>query len=313
MLDSDKGFFLVGGYPTGGYHFIVDVQETYVTVACFKEVFETSAGVFQNPSKRMPVEWSTVSEKLTSPITDMNKSGLPDNWGKGELIDNYPTAGDHRVEYLGRTMFTPGGMIGQDELSDYSLLDITISGGKNVQSWSNRFSSSRQDKIDTSFRHRAKTSSPTIMAIFWPLKVANLSETRIEILGSLSNVTLINGTVPTGTIDGPAVIPNDGRWYEQFYFHVKTEADLTVPAGGTINVPLQLHWNKPDAPKCEASIKLKVEEVSGYAPHKRVTTDNHGFATVRVSALGLAAGETVQAKFNLDHFSSLGVINVRVV
>lgn len=305
MLDSDKGFYLITGYPSMGRHFIIDVQPTYVSVAVFKEAETTAAD--------LSVDWETVSQQFNDLGQDPNNSGLPNQYLKGLIVKGYPNMGDQLVECLGQTIFTPKGMTGLDELSDYSLLDITLNNQGVLQSWSNRFSASRQDKIDTSFRYRAKTSSPTIMAIFWPLKVASLLETRIEILANPDNVTFANGTVPTGTIDGPAVIPNDGHWYKQFYFHVETEADLTVPAGGTVDVPIQLRWNKPDAPKCEASLKLKVEEVSGYAPHKRVTTDANGFATVRVSALGLVAGETVQAKFNMDHFSGIGFVNVRVV
>lgn len=304
MLDSDKGFYLITGYPDMGRHFIVDVQPTYASVAVFKEA---------DPAGKEILDWDAVSDKFEAPVQDLNKSGMPDNSILGAIIAGLPTADGKTVECLGRTTFTPEGMVGRDELSDYSLLDITLNSQDVLQSWSNRFSSSRQDKIDTSFRYRAKTSSPTMMAIFWPFRVTDLAETRIEILANPSNVTFTNGTVPTGEIDGPVNIVNDGRWYEQFYFHVEVPTGLTVPAGGTVDVPIQLKWNKPGAPTCKASAGLKVEALSGYAPHKRITTDANGSATVRVSALGLTAGETVKAKFNMDHFSNVGQVIVEVV
>lgn len=303
MLEEDKGFYVVRGYNTFGRHYAVDVKPEYVGFATFTEA----------PGLEPDLEWAELKEYLETPTDRFHASGMPDQTYTGRILKDFPTAKGKTVRYGGRIYFHLDGMIGRDELSDYSIIDLATAPSGDVLPWRNRFARSSREKVDTSFRHRARNPQQIGVVVFWPLRVDDLTQTRIEIVTGPEGAVMLNDTTPTGEIDGPAVIPEDGRWYEQFYFHAEADPKLTVPAGELIEIPIQLRWRKPEAPACEAEVTLKVEEVAGFAPLKRVHTNAKGQGFVRASAHGLRAGEQLVLKLNTDHFSGVGKLVVEVV
>lgn len=304
MLDNDKGFYVVKGYNTLGRYYAIDLKPTYLGMATFTEV--------RGPEP-VDLTWDFLKEYLETPFRSFNASGMPDERYAGQVVSGMPLAGGKNVRYGGRVYLHLDGMNGLDELSDYSLIDMATDPNGKILPWQNRLAHSSQEKVHTSFRHRARRPQQIGAVVFWPLKVDDLTQTRVEVVTGPEGVVLLNDTKTTGEIDGPKVIPNDGKWYEQFYFSAVTDQTVKVPAGESVEVAVQLHWNKPGVPFCTAAVDLKIEEVSGYVPRKRVRTNENGFATVKVHALGLEPGEKVVAKLRTDHFSSVGKIEVEVV
>ena len=305
MLEDDKGLFIVKGYNTRRRFYALDVKADYVGLASF--ILEP------DERKEGETDWADIEAFISEPDTGLNKSGMPDLRRSGELIEDFPLSDGKVVKYMGRVYFHLDGMNGVDEIVDYSLVDLATTGEGIPLPWRNRFAASAREKIDTSFRHRARSLQQVGAVVFMPLAVSDLSQARIEVVTGPEGVILLNDTKETGTIDGPTVIPNDGKWYEQFYFKAQAPADLFVPAGGNIDIPIQLNWQKPDEPNCAAEVTLKVEEVSGFFPQKRLRTDGGGAATLTAMALGLKPGDLLVAKIGTDHFSAVGKITVEVV
>ena len=99
--------------------------------------------------------------------------------------------------------------------------------------WRNRFAQTAREKVDTSFRHRARERLSNALVVFMPI-AAPFDQTRIEVLCE-GDPILLNGTALAGRIPD-ADIPKDGIWFKQFYFHAVADGPagevLCVPAGG---------------------------------------------------------------------------------
>ena len=175
--------------------------------------------------------------------------------------------------------------------------------------WRNRFAQSAREKVDYSFRHRARTQASNALVIFMPI-AGPLSGARVELLCDQDPI-LLNGTSVAGRIDD-ATIPNDGVWFKQFYFHAMATETMTVPAGGRVDVPVALKWNGNDTP-CAHALTLKLESDAGYLPKRRLTTDENGLGSFAIEALGLSPGDRIAVKINTEHYTAIGKIMVEVV
>lgn len=307
MRKSEQGFYVVKGYGVVR-HYAIDLQPGYLGFATFTEL-EDGADLLAFPHH---MGWAELEAYLSEPYNGFNASGMPDSMFAGVVITDCPMT-KRPVRYGGRVYLHLDGMKGRDEWTDYSLIDLATGPDGMVLPWRNRFAASAREKVDTSFRHRARQPQQIGAVVFLPFKVDDLRQARVEVVTGPNGAHLLNDTRVSGEIDGPKVIPEDGLWYRQFYFEAKAPKGLTVPAGGSIDVPVQLYWQKPRSPMCKGAITLKVEEVAGFAPIKRLHLDSNGSGTLRAVALGLQAGEQVVFKLNADHFSGLGKIVVGVV
>ena len=200
-------------------------------------------------------------------------------------------------------------MNGVDEIVDYSLLDIAVGQGGRPLSWRNRFAQSAREKIDLSFRHRAREGIANALVVFLPFDVP-FDQARIEVLCQTDPI-LLNGTVIAGRIDD-ATIPKDGVWFKQFYFHAVTTEVVTVAPDGRVDVPFQLVWTSDGSPVMR-SATFKLEADAGYLPRRRVTTDANGHGVISVEARGLAVGDVIAVKINTEHYTAIGKLRVEVV
>ena len=309
MRDQDKGFYVVKGYDMAR-HYAIDLHRDYLGFAAFTEVdVDTGEDVDVDYDS---MKWAELEEYLSTPYRSFHASGMPDTMYAGAVVADFPLT-QKPVRYGGRVYLHIDGMRGRDEWTDYSLIDLATGPDGMVLPWRNRLAASAREKIDTSFRHRARAPQQIGAVIFLPFKVDDLRQARVEVVTGPNGAHLLNDTKLSGEIDGPKVIPDDGLWYRQFYFEAKAPKGLTVPAGGEIDIPMQLHWQKPKSPKCHGALTLKVEEIAGYAPIKRVDLDGQGSGHLRAVAVGMRPGERMVFKINADHFSGLGKLVVEVV
>jgi len=132
-----------------------------------------------------------------------NKAGFVDLSHNETLIPDLPGT-DAGAIYKGRSYIFADGMNGADEIVDYSLLDIAVGQGAKPLSWRNRFAQSAREKIDLSFRHRAREGISNALVVFLPFEVP-FDQARIEVLCQTDPI-LLNGTVIAGRIDD-ATIP----------------------------------------------------------------------------------------------------------
>ena len=289
---------------TARLHYAVDVQETYAGLAVF-EPCEPGQGVRDAVGTAV---WSEIKGVLEEPITAQNKAGFVDLTGNGTFVPDLPGC-PHGAVYKGRSYIFLDGMVGHDELTDYALIDIMTDNNGFPLPWRKRFAQSAREKVDTSFRHRARTQASNALVIFMPI-AGPLSGARVELLCDQDPI-LLNDTTVAGRIDD-ATIPNDGVWFKQFYFHAKGPASATVPAGGRADIPVQLIWNKSEAP-CANALKLKLDSDAGYLPKRRLATDAQGQGSFAVEALGLSTGEQIAVKINTEHYTAIGKVIVEVV
>ena len=294
-------------YNTGTpLHYAVDVQDTYAGLAVFArcgagEGLRNSVGA---------MEWAELSEELATPFDQDRGAGFVDMRGNGIFVPDLPGC-PHGGIYKGRSYVFPGGMRGHDEITNHALIDIMTDNAGFPQPWRNRFAQSAREKVDLSFRHRARMQASNALVIFMPIK-GPLSSARIEILCDQDPI-LLNGTTVAGRIDD-ATIPNDGQWFKQFYFHAVASdpAVLSVPAGGRAEVPIALRWNGDGAP-CAHALALKLDSDAGYLPKRRLMTDANGAGSFVIEALGLSPGDQIAVKINTEHYTAIGKIILEVV
>lgn len=288
-------------------HYAVDVKPSYAGLAVFVPVPEgASAGMAGL------MLWADLRTYLETPPDFGNAAGFVDTRHDEVFIPDLPGTA-HGGIYKGRSYIFAAGMNGVDEIVDFSLLDIAVGPNAQPLPWRNRFAQTAREKVDTSFRHRARERLSNAMVVFMPM-TAPFDQARIEVLCEADPI-LLNGTTLTGHIPD-ADIPKDGIWFKQFYFHAVADSPanevLRVPAGGRAEVPVRLRWNEEGAP-CAHAATLKLESDAGYLPNRRLVTDETGQGHFAVEALGLAAGERITVKINTEHYTAIGKIVLEVV
>jgi hypothetical protein len=289
---------------TARLHYAVDVQDAYAGICVFEPCQEGQAA----PDYIGEIAWQDLKEALEEPQDSFNKAGFVDLEGNGVFVPDLPGCPRGAV-YKGRSYIFLDGMVGHDELTDYALIDIMTDNNGFPLPWRNRFAQSAREKVDYSFRHRARTQASNALVIFMPI-AGPLSGARVELLCDQDPI-LLNGTSVAGRIDD-ATIPNDGIWFKQFYFHAQGPASVTVPAGGWADIPVHLIWNKSEAP-CAKALKLKLDSDAGYLPKRRLTTDAQGQGSFAVEAIGLSPGDRIAVKINTEHYTAIGKIILEVV
>ena len=292
-------------YNTGTpLHYAVDVQDTYAGIAVFAR--SEAGGGLRNSVGAMA--WAELSAELTTPFDQDRGAGFVDMRGNGLFVPDLPGC-THGGIYKGRSYVFLDGMRGHDEITDHALIDIMTDNAGFPQPWRNRFAQSAREKVDYSFRHRARVQAANALVIFMPIK-GPLPSARIEVLCDQDPI-LLNGTTVAGRVDDET-IPNDGQWFKQFYFHATATETVTVPAAGRTHVPISLRWNSDGAP-CAHALALKLESDAGYLPKRRLTTDASGVGSFAVDALGLSPGDQIAVKINTEHYTAIGKIILEVV
>jgi hypothetical protein len=291
-------------YNTGSrLHYAVDVQESYAGIAVFAPCGQgegTRDGI-------ATISWAELEEALATPNAEVSAAGFVDLRANGTFVPDLPGCPFGAI-YKGRSYIFTSGMRGHDEITDHALIDLMTDNAGFPLPWRNRFAQSAREKVDLSFRHRARAQAANVLVIFMPI-AGPLSSSRIEILCHQEPI-LLNGTSVAGRIDD-ATIPNDGQWFKRFYFHAVPTAVVSVPAGGRAEVPIALRWNGDDTP-CAHALVMKLESDAGYLPRRRLATDANGRGSFFVEALGLARGERIAVKINAGHYTAIGKIILEV-
>lgn len=284
-------------------HYAVDIKADYAGLA----VFELAApGTATGMGGVMP--WADLRAHLEVLPDFGNQAGFVDLARNECFIPDLPGTRAGAL-YKGRSCLFAAGMRGQDELVDHALIDLAIGADGRPLSWRNRFAQSAREKVDTSFRHRAREGISNGLVLFLPV-VVPFDQARIEVLCQTPPI-LLNGTCLAGVIDD-ATIPKDGVWYKQFYFHAVGPVSLTIPAGGRVDVPVALKWNA-DGSTFAHALPLKLDSDAGYLPKRRLLTAPDGTGCFGVEATGLSPGDRITVKLNTEHYSGIGKIVLEVV
>ena len=158
---------------TARLHYAVDVQETYAGICVFEPCQEGQIA----PDYICALAWQDLKEALEEPQENSNKAGFVDLEGNGIFVPDLPGC-PHGAIYKGRSYIFLDGMVGHDELTDYALIDIMTDNSGFPLPWRNRFAQSAREKVDYSFRHRARTQASNALVIFMPI-AGPLSGARI--------------------------------------------------------------------------------------------------------------------------------------
>ena len=140
-------------YNTGSrLHYAVDVQESYAGIAVFAPC-DAGEGVRDGVGV---MTWANLAAELATPYDYADGAGFVDLRGNGIFVPDLPGC-LHGGIYKGRSYVFPDGMRGHDEITDHALIDIMTDNAGFPQPWRNRFAQSAREKVDLSFRHRART------------------------------------------------------------------------------------------------------------------------------------------------------------
>lgn len=227
--------------------------------------------------------------------------------GAWTLIKGAPVESGY-VVYQGSSAFILDGNLGEDEWTDYTLLECPYTSQFTPGPWRNRFALTAIGRINRSFRWRQLQNEGTLAALFVPFAGKSLLDSRLELLTAYKPV-MIQGRLDDSLHERE--IPKDGLWWKNFYWHVRQEGPVKIAKDGTTDIPVRLLWNKGDKPCANAAV-LKVEADAGYVPMRRIVFDKDGRAKVRVSALGLLPGEKIRLKFSAGSFTNVGTVEVTV-
>lgn len=298
----ETGLFVVKNAETM-LHYAVDMAPDYIGVAVFEIV---AAGVSSGMGGIL--EWASLKSYLETPPEPFGGSGAVDLYLNETFVPDMPHLA-HGAIYKGRSYLFLQGAAGEDELVDYSLIDIPIGFNGQPRTWRNRFAQSSREKIANAPRFRQRERVMNALTLAMPIKAGSTSGVRAELICAGEPVYL-NGTAPSGYLE-EAGLENSGQRYRQFFFSA-SGAPATVSAGETVDVPFQLFWNGSGDP-VERELTFKLDADAGYLPRRRVTTDAMGRGIVSFCAQGLVAGECAQIKINAEHFTALGKLAVEVV
>lgn len=286
-------------------HFAIDVKPDYAGIAVFvraeKGAQFGSTGV---------VAWVDLLAYLeTSPVFG-KRAGFVDLAFSEFFVPDLPGVA-HGGIYKGRSYVFPNGMHGIDEIVDYSLIDIAVDHLDRPMPWRNRFAISAREKIDYSFRFRAREGLENALTVFLPFN-APLDTVRIELPCAIEPI-LLNGTNITASLREED-LAQDGQRFKQWFFRAVADADapLTVKAGETLSIPYHLEWME-SGELCRGATRFKLDADAGYIPVRRSKTDTEGKGSLAITALGLSAGDRVHVKLNAEHYSAVGVFAVEVV
>ena len=295
MLDQHKGFYALTG--TLPYRLVLHLTDTMLTIGLFKGI----------DADKVDIGFEVLAAHIQSTPRD---GGRFDPAYKGFVTSDLPGS-TALYRYLGRVSLDLAGARGKDELVDYSRIEFTCSSEGQLNTWENRLIRSRFDKNELGVRNEAKGDLTSLCYIWMPIFTGSFLDTRIILIGDPETHILLGNTPVPEAIDSGA-FPSNSRGYLDFYWSASAPTGLTVPAGGSINIPIELIENADGSSLAHAT-KLKLDALSGYLPKKRVTTAADGSAATTVTALGLSPGDILDIKINTDHYTGIGRIQVAVV
>lgn len=211
---------------------------------------------------------------------------------------------DQAFSFRGKAVFDLDGVLGADEVVDYSAIDIPIDHTGSPIAVVNRFSETKLAKSRQGFRYRALFPQSSGLVVHLPFVAESLRDVVVEAMHGPIGYA---GDRPDQTVS-PAVSGS----VQQFYWHIEADAPA-VPAGGSADVSFHIVVNGGGIRPQIRATRIFVEADRGYLPRREVTTDSEGRGTVRVQALGLEAGERIKLKFNATHYTALGKVFIPVV
>lgn len=322
-MGIDTGFYLINNLVTR-QHYAVNITDTFVQLSVF-EHFEDPVDLADNDLETIEsiqaylnalvqnmrtnlemISWAEFKPQYIDSGT-FNPGGGVDKRGFGIYIPDLPNTTRGGV-YRGTSTIYSDGMTGLDEIVDFSLIDIMVGSDGSPLPWRNRFAQTSNEKVEYSFRHRARESAGNALVIFMPFE-KRFTDCRIELLCQLDPI-LLDTTSVTAEVDD-TTIPKDGLWFKNFYWNAKQiTSNITVPAGGTVDVPFEIVWNNGSG-RCDVTTKLKLDCDAGYLPKRRATTTS-GLGSFKASALGLSAGDEMNVKISAEHYTAIGKVNIQV-
>jgi hypothetical protein len=295
MLEQHKGLYALAG--TLPYRMAVHLTDAVLTIGLFKGI----------EADKVDIGFDVLAAHIQS---TPREGGRFDPAYAGFVTGDLPGSAT-LYRYLGRVSLDLAGARGKDELVDYSRIEFTCTNDGQLNTWENRLIRSRFDKNELGVRNRAKGDLTSLCYIWMPIMTGLLADTRI-ILVEGPEPHIMPGNTPVPQSIDTTAFPSDSRGYLDCYWSASTPNGLTVPAGGSVNIPIQLVENT-DGSNLAHATKLKLDALSGYLPRKRVTTAADGSAEVTVTGLGLNPGDILDVKINTDHYTGIGRIQVDVV
>lgn len=257
----------------------------------------------------------------TAPAQIAYRAGTPDLSMTGRYVDGLPPDDGDRAEMtfqvMGKITLDLDGPLGHDEWVDYSIFDFLCATDGTPQLIVSRFAVTGGLKAGFSARMRSLFPHAANSHITLCLPFAKRDLREVELIAVSWGRYKPLGFVPDE--ERAAVPPGAKLAYGLYEAAPRADADLSVPAGGTISVPIYLRWKSnidyghAAGTPARHRTRLKVEASAGYVPYRVVEMDEHGEGRLRLTALGLAPGDDIKVKLNATHFTGVGSFVIRVV
>lgn len=307
------GVYLITNCPHRDHiRHIITIDERNITVTSFVDSYNDKM-----PWDTMKHDWIDYREEeefFTQHATDQNygeSTNLQAQWkGNGKFFKFPPN--EYRWTFTGKKTFSLDGMSGLDEITDVSVIDFCVLFDGTATHWRNRLIETKPGKIMEPNRWRQTQDVSSGITLFLPFKTKNLlTDARVHVIGGPPPVMNVEptGYLPFGSDDV------NKSWIYYMFSVVPMETDLTIGADEWKTIQVKLEWNaliiRDQA--INKSSKFVVETDCGYLPYRRLLTDESGVGEIKLSALGLKAGDEIKVKIGNEHYTSLGKFIVKVV
>ena len=301
------------GSSSRNYIPVAHVTEDRLTIA----TLFPAHGIYTTVTK----SWADVAAWIKENSTDsVALSGAPVRMiSEGNHIvkvDDVPECeGSYFV--MGKLTLSLNGLLGQDELADYSVLDFYMSRAAEPYAIMNRLAITQITRAMHPCRARSlyAPDAAKVASVVFPFRPATMSDAAlIEVPWGKYRPILLDRTFTQERASRPtssALV--DGLWRADF------SAGLTVPAGGALQVSVQLKWNGGECYSwakdsiCARATELSLQAHSGYLPKRKIVTNASGAASFMIRATDLAPGDKIKIKAQAGYFTKVGATEITVI
>lgn len=301
------GFY--GPYPKTEYQLHFYIEGSVVTAGILFPL-DLEVAPYSTMSYEHYLAW------IQEGTQEYSKAGYPNNFTNDTFVKGIPGHDPEQwFQVRGKISFDLTYATGVDEITDFSIVDLNINNDGTFAGIHNRFARTKNDKVVKSHRARAMINVTTVATFVFPFASSTFNDAELII------IPFGEGGEPIGIIPDfrRTAQPPGERLITDMYSPKFDVPVIQVTPEELIEIPFVTTWNGGHEYPHSAGepinqpVKYTVEATSGYAPVRRVETDNQGNGKVRFRASDLLPGDKAKIKLNIGHFSNIGHIDIEVI
>ncbi|KJZ17427.1 hypothetical protein TW86_04020 [Halomonas sp. S2151] len=242
-------------------------------------------------------------------------AGYPNNNYNHYIVTGVPGHDpEARFLILGKLGFDLRYAAGEDEVTDFTILDVNIYNDRTLAGIQNRFANTRNEKAIKSHRVRALDNVSTVATIVFPYKSDTFEDAELVVV-PYNETGRPLGMEPDVWFDAK---PPGERLIADMYSPKFVQPVVEAKAGELVRIPFSTTWNGGDeydhaeGEPLSRAVTYKVEATAGYVPKRRIVTDEKGSGEILFRATDLEPGDEAKVKLNIGHFTGISHVTVKI-